>query len=202
MYRLWAKKISQINKKTLGAAIVVSGVFLVLWAPVLRYKTTAQVETIPTPTAEAVSRGPIQAEETLLQEIRVSKPLPVKVIIPAVGIDVAIRPAKVVKGEWEVFEDSGSYGLGSAYPGEVGNTVLFAHARKDYFLNLRQVSLDQDIYVFTNNDWYHYRVSDIREVAPTDISVIKPTEDETLTLFTCSGFADSQRMIVAAKLVK
>jgi LPXTG-site transpeptidase (sortase) family protein len=198
--RLLIKK----HQKTLGTLIIVSGVFLVFLAPVYRYyleQSTVPIE--PDVVEEMVNdHGPISAEESLLHEAITDRPLPTRVIIPGVGIDVGIRPARVVAGKWEVFEDSGSYGLGSGNPGQIGNMVLFAHARKDYFLNLRDVKVGASIYVFTDSMWYHYKVSETHEVSPTDISVIKPTEDETLTLYTCSGFADSKRMIVAAKLVK
>lgn len=145
--------------------------------------------------------GPIQADSSLLTSQNYLS-LPLRVIIPSVSIDLPIRPAQVIKGKWEVFEDSASFGLGSASPGTVGNSVVFAHARKGYFLPLRGIKKDNLIYILTTRDWYTYRVDTIKEVLPTDISVIAPTDDETLTLYTCSGFADSKRIIVAAKRIK
>jgi LPXTG-site transpeptidase (sortase) family protein len=204
MKRSGTKK-TKLVRKNLGTLAIVTGVFLVLLVPVYRYGTQKANESSETTiiTQEAVNdHGPISAEDSLLHEAVDVRPLPVRVVIPGVGIDVQIRPARVMAGKWEVFEDSGSYGLGSAYPGEIGNMVLFAHARPGYFLGLREVKVDSIIYVFTDSNWYQYKVAETREVAPTDISVIKPTEDETLTLYTCSGFADSKRMIVAAKRVK
>ena len=49
--------------------------------------------------------------------------------------------------------------------------------------------------------WFNYTVSEIKEVIPSQIEVIAPTPDETLTLYTCSGFGDSMRLIVIAKRV-
>ena len=51
------------------------------------------------------------------------------------------------------------------------------------------------------SSWYSYEVVDIKEVYPNQTEVIEETDDETLTLYTCSGFADSKRLIVVAKRV-
>ena len=112
-----------------------------------------------------------------------------------------MKPAKVVKGKWEVFEDSAAFGLGSTEPGKAGNTVIFAHARKGLFLPLRDIKNSDKVYVMTKDKWFAYEVKEIREVYPKQIEVIAPTTDETLTLYTCSGFADSKRLIVIAKRV-
>lgn len=90
-------------------------------------------------------------------------------------------------------------GDGSGIPGKEGNQVVFAHAREGLFLPLRSIESGEAIYVFTASKWYRYIVKEIKEVLPTQIEVIAPTEDETLTLYTCSGFSDSKRLIVVAK---
>lgn len=40
---------------------------------------------------------------------------------------------------------------------------------------------------------------DTKEVLPESVEVVAPTTDETLTLYTCTGFADQKRLIVTAK---
>lgn len=127
--------------------------------------------------------------------------MPQRIVVPAISTDIAVKPAKVIKGKWEVFEDSAAFGLGSTEPGKAGNTVIFAHARKGLFLPLRDIKNSDKVYLMTKDKWFAYEVKEIKEVLPSDISVIKPTEDETLTLYTCSGFADSKRLIVVAKRI-
>lgn len=109
--------------------------------------------------------------------------------------------APVVSGYWETSETTASHGVGSAGPGQKGNMVIFAHARPGLFLPLKEIQKQAAVYVFTDSSWYAYRVTDIREVAPQDVTVIGPTPDETLTLFTCTGFLDSKRLVVIAKAV-
>ncbi len=127
--------------------------------------------------------------------------LPKQIIIPSLGIDLAVNKAKVVEGYWEVFTDSAGWGEGSGIPGANGNQVIFAHARKGLFLSLRQVREEMKIEVVTDDSQYTYEIIEIKEVYPYQTEVIEPTDDETLTLYTCSGFADSKRLIVIAKRV-
>lgn len=125
--------------------------------------------------------------------------LPKRIIIPDLSINLEVRKAEIISGFWEVFSDGAAWGSGSGLPGEAGNQVIFAHAREGLFLPLKNIKTDMAIYVLTDDNWYGYKVKEIKEVYPDQIEVISPTEDETLTLYTCSGFKDSKRLIVVAK---
>ncbi len=120
------------------------------------------------------------------------------IIIPRLNIDLSVAPSKIKNGYWEVSETSASHGEGSANPGENGNVVVFAHAREGLFLGLRGVEKGDTVYILTANRWYKYKVSEIVNVYPNDITTVAPTNSEVLTLFTCSGFFDEKRLIVKA----
>ena len=124
---------------------------------------------------------------------------PKRIIIPSLEIDLAVRRARVVNGYWEVFEKEAGWGDGSGIPGVKGNQVIFAHARPGLFASLKDVKVDTAIYVLTQGKWYEYKVSEVKDVLPNQVEVIKPTDDERLTLYTCLGFADRKRLIVIAK---
>ncbi len=125
--------------------------------------------------------------------------LPKRVLIPELSIDLAVNRAKVIRGYWEVFSNSAGWGEGSGIPGETGNQVIFAHAREGLFLPLQSIELNMKVYVLTEDKWYEYEVTEIKEVSPSQVEVIAPTEVETLTLYTCSGFFDNKRLIVVAR---
>ena len=66
--------------------------------------------------------------------------------------------------------------------------------------------IDDEIQVWDQQEReYDYHVVDVKLVSPTDISVMEPTPDETLTLITCGGTFDrvhrefSDRLIVTAR---
>lgn len=150
-----------------------------------------------------ISSEPIAIDAALLSKAVTVKPAdpPTRIVIPDLRLDVAVQPARIVRGYWEVFDDRAGFGLGSAYPQETGNQVIFAHAREGLFLPLKSVQTGQRIYVLTAAKWYTYEVKEIKEVLPSQKEVIAPTADATLTLYTCTGFADSKRLIVVAKRI-
>jgi LPXTG-site transpeptidase (sortase) family protein len=129
------------------------------------------------------------------------KASPLRILIPELSLDLPIKEAKIIKGYWEVFPESAGWGSGSAYPGEIGNQVIFAHAKEGLFQPLKKARLGQLIYIITKEKWFFYHIAEIKEVTPDNLSAISPTIDETLTLYTCSGFSDSKRLIVIAKRV-
>lgn len=186
----------------MGVILIISGIFLVGLIPIYRWiNNTNEPQPQETLNESTFDHGPIQANPKLYEGKFVTDLVPVRVIIPSLAIDVVVKPAKVINGKWEIFEDSASYGVGSANPGENGNIVVFAHARWGLFLPLRKITKGTKIYILTKKGWYNYEVSETKEVKPIDVSVIQPTIDETITLYTCSGFADTKRLIVTGKRV-
>lgn len=127
------------------------------------------------------------------------KDFPTQISIPELFIELPVRRAEVIDGYWEVFEDSAGWGSGSGVPGETGNQVIFAHARDGLFLPLLYVEKGMEITVSTQAETYVYEIMEIKEVYPNQIEVIQPTNTETLTLYTCSGFQDKKRLIVTAR---
>jgi len=75
----------------------------------------------------------------------------------------------------------------TALPGEPGNAGLAGH-RDTFFRGLRNVRAGDRISVTTPAGVIEYVVRGTRIVDPDDISVLNPTESQTLTLVTCYPF--------------
>ena len=127
--------------------------------------------------------------------------LPNRILISDLKIDLPVKPAKIINGYWEVFPDTAAWGEGSGLPGKPGNQVIFAHARYGLFLPLKSVKVGMKVTIKTISKEYTYEVKEIKQVYPKELEVIAPTTDETLTLYTCSGFNDTKRLIVIAKRI-
>lgn len=154
---------------------------------------------LPVPTsANSFSSEPVQVTGLTERSVTEDK-IPVRVLIPSVSIDLPVKTAHVKNGYWEVFKDNAGWGEGSGIPGEKGNVVIFAHAKKEMFAPLRDIKKDAEVLVFTKEKWFSYKVESIRQVYPNNTAVIAQTDDETITLYTCSGFGDAKRLIVSAK---
>jgi len=123
---------------------------------------------------------------------------PERIIISTAGIDLPVITAEIAFNTWEVSETTASYGKGSTVPGNIGNSVIFAHARQGLFGALDQVKPGDQIHVFTKYDWFVYTVTELMVVLPEDTDVIKKRERSELTLFTCTGVNDSHRLVVKA----
>lgn len=127
--------------------------------------------------------------------------LPTRIIIPKAGLDLLVYPAKVVNNLWETSEEGASYLLGSGVPGKEGNVVIYGHNKNYLFGPIRWLKENEEIKVINKKgEEYRYKIVQTKTVTPEAIEVLEPTEDATLTLYTCTGFFDRERFIVVARL--
>lgn len=201
------------NKRLLGVFLFVLGLLIFFFPSVYkqyisfenkRISQRQELKLMVPPTASSsavVDRGPIRPASDLLKQAYLPSEIPKKIIIPSLLIDLPVEPAMIAGDTWELSEDTASFGLGSTPLGKVGNTVIFAHSKRHLFGPLRNIKKGDKVYVLTQDNWFAYEVKEIKTVLPSQIEVIAPTPDETLTLYTCSGFADSKRLIVTAKKI-
>jgi sortase A len=75
----------------------------------------------------------------------------------------------------------------TAMPRESGNVVLAGH-RDTIFRPLKGVRLGDAITLKTQNGDFEYVVQSTAIVPPTDVQVLQPTAERTLTLITCFPF--------------
>lgn len=131
-----------------------------------------------------------------------SSSLPHRLIIPDIGLDTPVVEVFVVDGVWQVADYAAGYLHGTGLPGDPGNVALAGHAglRGAVFRDLGSLSAGADVFVDAGMWRYHYRVREMRNVWPTEVSVLDPTTTPTITLITCTNW-DTQRLIVIGDLV-
>jgi LPXTG-site transpeptidase (sortase) family protein len=93
---------------------------------------------------------------------------------------------------------------GTSELGTSGNAVIAGH-RDTFFRNIHQLKRGDDIYILRGGRRFHYIVTARRIVEPADLSVLKATSDDELTLITCYpthaiGPAP-ERLVIVAKLI-
>jgi sortase A len=124
---------------------------------------------------------------------------PSRIVIKSISVD-----APVVQGDdWEQLKKGVGHHLRSANPGERGNMVLSAHndVFGEIFRNLEKVELKDEILVYSGSRVFRYVASQKRVIEPTEVSVMYPTSDPTLTLITCYPYlVDNKRIVVIAEL--
>jgi sortase A len=77
---------------------------------------------------------------------------------------------------------------GTALPGESGNVVLAGH-RDTFFSPLEQLHAGDLITLKTHHGEFTYLVESTAVVPPSDVQVLQPTAERTLTLITCFPFS-------------
>jgi len=123
------------------------------------------------------------------------------IYIPRIRVDseVVELGTKIEKGQvvWETPNKVVGHAKGTGNPGGPGNIVMYGHISSplrgegSIFKRLPDLQVGDDVYLY---------VVETKVVLPSDVSVMDPTPDETLTLITCvPDWVYSHRLIVTAK---
>lgn len=126
-----------------------------------------------------------------------------RVKIDKVGLDLAVEPAVISDGTWEVSATGASHWSNSANPGQGGNIVIYGHNKNNLFGPIRWLNLGDKIEITDKNEnKYEYIIKQIVTTNPDQVEYVLPTEEETLTLYTCTGFFDKDRYLVISRPVQ
>ena len=126
---------------------------------------------------------------------------PVGIKIPSIDRELPIVPSKINNNVWETTKIGVSYLSTSPVPGEIGNSVLYGHNYPNLLKDLTKVKVgDEIVIIFENGGEKKFEVRFTQEVGPNQSSILNPTDDRRITLYTCSGFLDSKRFVVTAFL--
>jgi LPXTG-site transpeptidase (sortase) family protein len=126
--------------------------------------------------------------------------IPAEIIIPSINIDLPIDEASIKDGVWQISYTNATFLGTSESPGSGGNTVIYGHNKKLIFGNLPYLSLGQKILIKTKSGKvFTYLAYEKDFVSPDRVDLVSPSDHEELTIFTCYGLFDSQRVVVKAK---
>lgn len=125
---------------------------------------------------------------------------PQRLIIPDLAVDLPIEPGDIIGETWSISPNTANHLQTSARPGGAGNIVIYGHDSRAVLGALKKARLGQDIVVHDATGTAHtYRIEKMSAVSPTDISLIQPTDKEILTVYTCTGLFNEQRLVIQAK---
>jgi LPXTG-site transpeptidase (sortase) family protein len=125
---------------------------------------------------------------------------PAHISIPSVNIDIAIEPGFITNNIWTISDHYANHLHTSAHPGSNGNIVVYGHNSRPILGNLTNVS-EGDTIIITDSDntEHRYTVHTTFTVTPDTMDPVQPTDEEILTVYTCTGLLNSKRFIVQAK---
>jgi sortase A len=139
---------------------------------------------------------------------------PPHIYIPSINVDAPIvideQSTQESKVQLALRRGVLHYGA-TATPGEKGNIVLLGHSSgaiwtpggyKFVFTMLDKLRPNDKIIVDYAGTRYIFKVMDTKVIAPTDLSVLQPTDEPQLTLITCTPVGTSKkRLVVQARQI-
>jgi len=141
-------------------------------------------------------------------------PEPARLFIPRLAVEAEVIEAPFVARQWDISQLRGEVAhlAGTAYPGDPGNAVLAGHitipgAGWGPFQELNTLAEGDRVFIERGGRRFVYEVFDNQVVPPDAVRVVFPTEDDRLTLITCTGWDEgldtySARIVVVARLTQ
>jgi LPXTG-site transpeptidase (sortase) family protein len=127
---------------------------------------------------------------------------PVAISIPSVKINTEVVEGGIHNGNWVLSDSKALFLPTSGKVGEGYNTVIYAHNTEKLFGSLKKIKIG-DVIILSNagSRQFVYRVITHENVDPKDLKKLYSEEENVVTLFTCDGWFDSERLLVRAKLI-
>ncbi len=124
--------------------------------------------------------------------------LPVRLTLPSLGLDLPVIPASVSANHWPTTTQGVSYMVSSALPG-AGNSVFYGHNWPRILGTLSQAQVGQQLTITTSDGQVqNYRIQSVEVVKSSAVDILNPSELPRITLYTCAGIFDQNRLVVVA----
>lgn len=128
------------------------------------------------------------------------QPQPATIKIAKLGLELPVTETWIENGVWQIADGQVSHLNTSSRPGENSNIVMYSHNQQHLFGKLSWLEPEDEIVVENEAGLARtYLVKQKQVVTPNDIQLVLPTNHELLTLYTCTGFLDQQRLVVQAE---
>lgn len=149
-----------------------------------------------TPSLLAFNNYHVQQRRTFSE-----KDAPTNITISAVGINLPIYTATIVHHVWQTTDLGASYLTSSPLPGEKGNSIIYGHNWTSLFGRLVNVKVgDKVVITYPDHKTKTFVIAYTSVVTPNEGSILDPTNDKRITMYTCTGLFDSHRFVAVAIL--
>lgn len=136
------------------------------------------------------------------ESVSEDKVVPVRIAVNN-RIDLEIEIAPFVEGNWVVSETQATYLAPSVGVGDEGNMIVYGHNKREILGDLVSVDKGDEIKIWgSDGEEYMYRVEKVAVVNPDEVEMLVKVDGHTLVVYTCTGFMDSQRFVLRARLVE
>jgi LPXTG-site transpeptidase (sortase) family protein len=176
--------------KILSWAAFFLSVFCFLFAGYLlaqRYGLTLYFENYQPPVS-------VSSPKTALSNI------PVRLRLPSVSIDLLVVPAYKTDSRWPTTTKGVSYLASSPLPGDPGNSIFYGHNWTRILGNLKNSQAGDPLIIgYSDGSSKTFTVTRVETVGPNAVEILDSTDFPQITLYTCTGFLDTRRLVVFAR---
>lgn len=142
---------------------------------------------------------PPQAVSLDMQELTVQQPTvssqlrsgkPERLVIDSANINIEVSDGEYdpATHKWTLAKDKAHYALMTPPANnQAGNTFIYGHNNRKVFADLEIAKPGDIAQVHTGSGIFSYKLRDIREVTPNDVSIFEYRGSSILTVQTCSG---------------
>jgi LPXTG-site transpeptidase (sortase) family protein len=189
-----------------GVLLLAVGIALIAGGGLPRAGSVAPVA-LPSASATATPGATASADSTTAPATSTPTTGPIpegyRIEMPRLGIDLPIAEGDIERDVvvQKTPENFAFHFPGTAIPGTIGNSYIYAHARQGMFLSLWNARLGDQVSITTPAGVaLKFVVTEIHpRVPPADTSWLQPSGDERLTLQTSTGpNRDDPRFVVVA----
>jgi len=139
--------------------------------------------------------------QPITKTVSTEKEAPIRIAIPALGINLPIFKSAIVNNVWQTTDLGASYLTSSPLPGTKGNSIVYGHNWESLFGPLQSAKVGQEVIVtYPNGIKKTFVIVYTSIVSPDQSTILAPSKDERLTLYTCTGLFDSHRFVAVALL--
>lgn len=146
------------------------------------------------------SASPIDAHLTPQVQAEAEKEtLPIQFVMPDQRIDLTVIPAQIQNQEWQLSNQGVSLLQTSIPSNESNGLIMYGHNWRSLLGNLHKAKIGQKInLIYADGNVAQYTIQSMVTVSPSRLDVLNLAKADTLLVYTCTGFLDSERLVVLA----
>lgn len=179
-------------KQNAPVLLMVIGAFLVLFSigKEISYRSTMRLN------AQVSEQYQARLQERVLSSI------PIQLEFPSIEHSIEVTQTSVATGQWQIPAQTVGHVRESAYPRFPGNSIFYGHNSSKILGKLDQVEVNDRVRVqLMDGTFREYQIIEKVVVEPDQVEFLEPTDFEVITIYTCTGWLDSKRLIVRAEPV-
>lgn len=169
-------------KNILSKCLIIVGLIFILFGAGLYIQTI-----IPT------SIDTLEAKESI------DSKYPQSITISSINVNLAVIPSAKKNGKFETTKNGVTYLTNSVLPSQTGNSVFYGHNWPNLLGSLKKVKRGDTIELkYPSGEIKTFTIDLVTEMPAEYAKVSLESDQKVMTIYTCSGFLDSKRIIVTA----